>query len=61
MPPPKRNDPYNAFNFIIDFGGSPIAGFSECSGLSSETTVIEYREGSDKVEQRAQACRPAQV
>jgi phage tail-like protein len=43
----NRNDPYGAFNFIVEIDGVAVAGFSECSGLSSETDVIEYREGSD--------------
>jgi phage tail-like protein len=43
----KRNDPYKAFNFIVEIDNIATAGFSECSGLTSETTVIEYREGGD--------------
>lgn len=42
-----RTDPYGAFNFLVEIDGLTAAGFSECSGLSSETAVIEYREGSD--------------
>lgn len=42
-----RTDPYGAFNFLVEIDGLTVAGFSECSGLSSETAVIEYREGSD--------------
>jgi phage tail-like protein len=48
MAKPNRNDPYKSFNFIVEIDGIPSAGFTECSGLSTETTVIEYREGSDK-------------
>jgi phage tail-like protein len=48
MANPKRNDPFKSFNFIVEIDGNASAGFTECSGLSSETTVIEYREGSDK-------------
>lgn len=44
----QRNDPYGAFNFLVEVDGLTVAGFSECSGLSAETAVIEYREGSDK-------------
>ncbi|MGE5820351.1 MAG: phage tail protein [Deltaproteobacteria bacterium] len=43
-----RNDPYGAFNFIVEIDGLAVAGFSECSGLTAETTVIEYREGNEK-------------
>ena len=42
-----RNDPYGAFNFRVEINGITAAGFSDCSGLSTETDVIEYREGSD--------------
>ena len=42
----SRNDPFAGFNFLVDIGGS-IAGFSECSGLTSETDVIEYRTGAE--------------
>jgi phage tail-like protein len=42
-----RNDPYGAFSFLIEIEGVVQAGFMECSGLSSETEVIEYREGGE--------------
>lgn len=44
----SRNDPYRTFNFLVEIDGVTAAGFSECSGLSTETEVIEYREGSDR-------------
>jgi phage tail-like protein len=44
----QRNDPYSQFNFLIEIDGVLKAGFSECSGLTSDTNVIDYREGSDK-------------
>ena len=47
MPKPNRTDPYKAFNFIVEIDGIQSAGFTECSGLSTETTIIEYREGGD--------------
>lgn len=43
---PNKN-PYSAFNFIVEIDGAQIAGFQEVSGLDSENTPIEYREGSD--------------
>jgi len=43
-----RRDPYKNFNFLVEIDGSTVAGFSECSGLSTQTDVIEYREGADK-------------
>jgi phage tail-like protein len=42
-----RNDPYGAFNFVVEIEGTAVAGFSECSGLTAETAVIEYREGNE--------------
>jgi len=48
MPAPKRSDPYQGFNFLVEIDGVTVAGFSEVSGLNSETAVIEYREGSDR-------------
>jgi phage tail-like protein len=43
----KRLDPYKNFNFRVEIGGMPSAGFSEVTGLSSEVDCIEYREGGD--------------
>ncbi len=37
--------PLPSFHFKVDWGGIRV-GFSEVSGLSVETGVIEYREGS---------------
>lgn len=42
-----RNDPYKTFKFRVEIDGMTIAGFSECTGLESEVTCIEYREGGD--------------
>jgi phage tail-like protein len=47
MPPPQRHDPYKAFNFLVEIDGMVAAGFSEVSGLESETEVIEYRAGGE--------------
>ena len=44
---PERNDPYAQFNFVLKIDGLDVAGFSEVSGISSESDIIEYREGSD--------------
>src|SRR5437016_14429972 len=43
-----RHDPYKAFNFIVEIDGISSAGFTECSGLSTTTDVIEYREGNER-------------
>jgi phage tail-like protein len=40
-------DVYAAFNFRVEISGIGELGFHECSGLSSTTEVIEYREGGD--------------
>ena len=47
MPAGQRNDPYGQFNFLVQIDNVTKAGFSEVSGLSHDTNVMEYREGSD--------------
>ena len=39
------NYPLPKFHFQVEWGGTRI-GFTEVSGLTTETEVIEYREGS---------------
>jgi phage tail-like protein len=41
----ERKDPYAAFNFLVEIDGITKAGFSEVSGLDSETEVFDYKEG----------------
>jgi phage tail-like protein len=43
-----RNDPYGQFNFQIEISGVAVGGFSEVSGLSTDSNIIEYREGNEK-------------
>ena|SRR5688572_3905626 len=49
-----RTTPYGAFNFQVDLQGvtagpgAPLGGFSDVSGLSSELTMAEYRNGNEK-------------
>jgi phage tail-like protein len=43
----SRNDPYTAFNFVLEIDGLKVAGFSEVSGLNTETDIIEYRNGDE--------------
>jgi phage tail-like protein len=43
----QRPNPYSAFNFTVEIDGTQIAAFQEVSGLDSENTPIEYREGAD--------------
>jgi phage tail-like protein len=50
----QRDDPYGAFNFLLEIAGIVEAGpasaqFAEVSGLSAEIAVIEYRTGGDRV------------
>lgn len=40
-----RSTPYGQYNFLVEIEGIEAAGFSEVSGLSIETEIIEYREG----------------
>jgi phage tail-like protein len=47
MPSGSRNDPYGQFNFLIEIDGVTTAGFSEASGLTSDTNIMEYRDGDE--------------
>lgn len=44
-----RDDPFSAFNFLVEIDGVTKAGFSECSGISMETDPIEYRNGNEDI------------
>ena len=44
----NRNDPFAAFNFILEIDEVAVAGFSECTGLNTETDLIEYRTGNEE-------------
>jgi phage tail-like protein len=45
----NRTAPYGAFNYIVNFdGGEIFGGFSDVSGIGTELTVAEYRNGNDK-------------
>jgi phage tail-like protein len=43
----RANDPYANFRFVVELGSIQVAGFSECTGLSMETKVFEYKEGGN--------------
>jgi phage tail-like protein len=49
----ERDNPYSNFNFLVDLGtgdtGSVRAGFQELSGINTEVTVAEYRNGNEAV------------
>jgi len=48
----QRDDPYGNFNFLVDVGtgdtGSVAAGFQEVTGLNTEVTQADYRNGNEK-------------
>lgn len=48
MPTGQRDDPYQQFNFLVEIDGVTRAGFTECSGMTTDTDAIDYREGADK-------------
>ena len=48
----ERNDPYRAYNFLVEIDGITRAGFRECSGLDSSQDPIEYREGNEVLTSR---------
>ena len=45
----NRQLPYGAFNFLVDINDVTTAGFSDVSGLATELTMAEYRNGNEKV------------
>lgn len=49
---PDRITPYGAFNFFVNLNGpvgedTPLGGFSDVSGLGTEITMAEYRNGNE--------------
>jgi phage tail-like protein len=43
-----RDVPYPSFNFTVNFPGHEVfGGFSDVSGIMTELTVAEYRNGND--------------
>lgn len=48
MPDGKRVDPYGQYNFLLEIDGVAKGGFTEVSGLTTDTNVIEYREGQEQ-------------
>jgi phage tail-like protein len=48
-----RDTPYGSYNFMVEFDGnedanSALGGFSDVSGLGTEITLMEYRQGNDR-------------
>ncbi|WP_372657304.1 phage tail protein [Hydrogenophaga sp.] len=45
----NRTTPYGAFNYLVNFdGGEVFGGFSDVSGIGTEMTIAEYRNGNEK-------------
>ncbi len=49
MPTDTRTDPYRGFNFLVEIDGISVAAFSEVSGLTAEGDPVDYREGTDPI------------
>src|SRR5687768_2918846 len=50
----QRDDPYGAFNFLVNLNRGAgtecvLAGFQGVTGLNTEETQAEYRNGNEKV------------
>ena len=48
-----RTTPYGAFNFLVNLNGGvapdqPLGGFSDVSGISTDVTIAEYRNGNER-------------
>lgn len=50
----SAHDPYRGFKFKVLIGGAggTAIGFQSVTGLSEETEVVEYREGTDPITMR---------
>jgi phage tail-like protein len=45
--PVVRADPFLTHNFLVEVEGATLGGFSQASGLSGDTDIIAYREGTE--------------
>ncbi|GGR38842.1 phage tail protein [Streptomyces netropsis] len=58
MPPTQRDDPYGAYNFLVQVvgvapeGQDVQASFTEVSGLTVDIQPIDYRNGSEDIRVR---------
>lgn len=48
----ERNDPFRAYNFLVEIDGITRAGFRECSGLDTSQDPVDYREGGEPLRMR---------
>jgi phage tail-like protein len=44
-----RNDPFRGFNFRVEIDGIGTGAFSEVSGLTADGDAVDYREGTDAI------------
>jgi phage tail-like protein len=44
----ERNDPYAAYNFLVEIDGLAAGAFAEVTGLGVKVEPIQYREGGDR-------------
>jgi len=44
----ERDDPYLNFNFLVEFAGEVVAGFSEADLPVGRIEAVAYRDGVDK-------------
>jgi phage tail-like protein len=56
-----RKDPYRQFNFQVEIDGVGRFGFSEVSGLTTDTTIIEYREGDETADGQSASRQPGLI
>ncbi len=45
--PRRDTDPFAEYSFLVEIDGVTSAGFAEVGGLSTETEIIEYRNGNE--------------
>jgi phage tail-like protein len=45
----KRRDPLRGFNFEVDIEGIGVSSFSEVSGITGDGDAVDYREGTDAI------------
>jgi phage tail-like protein len=48
----QRDDPYVAFNYLVEISGIRVGGFNEVSGLDAEIEPVDYRNGDEDFVQR---------
>jgi len=44
-----RKDPFRGFNFRVDIDGIGTGSFSEVTGLTADGDAVDYREGTDAI------------